>query len=204
MPLLEKAFAKLHGCYIALEGGLIDDGLVDMTGLVANKLKVQAETADEEKTEQFWRLLINYRTDKTLMGCSIDAEAMEGDVMDDDRRPTGLITRHAYALLDVMYVPNPQHPKKRNRLMRVRNPWGDKEWKGRWADGSSELMNNIDAVQKQVDKLGEDEIFDPNNDQDGTFLMCYGDWRYYFSNLFACIDFPDMWSGVRFNSTLTI
>jgi hypothetical protein len=46
VPLLEKAFAKLHGCYIALEGGLIDDGLVDMTGLVANKLKVQAETAD--------------------------------------------------------------------------------------------------------------------------------------------------------------
>ena len=124
--------------------------------------------------------------------------------MDDDRQPTGLLTQHAYALLDVVYVKNPNHHKKRNRLLRIRNPWGQKEWTGRWGDHSEELKSNLPNVLKELEKLAPDERFDPENDHDGTFLMCYGDWRYYFSNLFACVDFPDAWSGRRFISEWTI
>lgn len=32
---------------------------------------------------------------------------------------------------------------------------------------------------------------------DGTFLICYKDWRTIFTNLFLCINFPDNWSGYR-------
>lgn len=38
VPLIEKAYAKIHGCYEALVSGFIDDALSDMTGLVAEKL----------------------------------------------------------------------------------------------------------------------------------------------------------------------
>jgi calpain, invertebrate len=38
VPLIEKAYAKLHGCYEALVSGYIDDGLTDLTGFVAEKL----------------------------------------------------------------------------------------------------------------------------------------------------------------------
>lgn len=41
--LIEKAYAKLHGCYESLNGGLIDDGLVDLTGHVAEKIKVKGK-----------------------------------------------------------------------------------------------------------------------------------------------------------------
>ena len=144
------------------------------------------------------------RANKTLMGCSIEADQTEGDVLDDDRQPTGLLTQHAYALLDVIYVKNPNHRKKRNRLLRIRNPWGQKEWTGRWGDHSEELKSNLTNVMKELDKLAPDEKFNPEDDKDGTFLMCYSDWRYYYSNLFACVDFPDAWSGIRFISEWTI
>jgi len=44
------------------------------------------------------------------------------------------------------------------------------------------------------------EEYDPNID-DGTFFMCYKDWRTLFSNLFICINFPVEWSGLRFKDS---
>lgn len=38
VPLVEKAYAKLHGCYETLISGFIDDALTDMSGLVAEKI----------------------------------------------------------------------------------------------------------------------------------------------------------------------
>jgi len=35
---------------------------------------------------------------------------------------------------------------------------------------------------------------------DGTFFMCYEDWRDHFDSLFLNNDFPDDWTGVRFRS----
>ena len=138
------------------------------------------------------------------MGCSIDSNEVEGEVRNEDGDPTGLISRHAYAVLDILYVKNPKATKKRNRLIRVRNPWGEKEWIGPWSDGSTELTSNLDKVMTEVNKLGADEKFNPNDSNDGTFLMCYSDWRSLYNNLFTCVDFPDNWSGVRFKSKWTI
>ena len=41
VPMIEKAYAKLHGCYEALISGFIDDALTDLTGFVAEKLLLQ-------------------------------------------------------------------------------------------------------------------------------------------------------------------
>lgn len=57
VALIEKAYAKLHGCYESLNGGLIDDGLVDLTGHVAEKFKLRGRGGwlqvppEQEKTK---------------------------------------------------------------------------------------------------------------------------------------------------------
>lgn len=38
MPLIEKAFAKLHGNYEILTSGNIDEALQELTGMVAEKI----------------------------------------------------------------------------------------------------------------------------------------------------------------------
>jgi hypothetical protein len=156
--LIEKAYAKLHGCYEALNGGVIDDGLADLTGLVPERIRIQEQVREKEKSEDLWRLLMSYKSEKTLLGCSINGEAVAtGDVRDEDGVSTGLLTNHAYAIIDVLYVRNKSKRKGRNRLLRIRNPWGNREWTGPWSDYSKEIKDNLQEVMVAVDKLGEDE-----------------------------------------------
>lgn len=42
VPLLEKAYAKLHGCYEALISGTIDEALAEMTGYVSEKIDLHS------------------------------------------------------------------------------------------------------------------------------------------------------------------
>ena len=58
MPLIEKAYAKLHGCYQTLISGFIDDGLADLTALVCEKKTLHDKNGlfNEDK-EKFWTFL---------------------------------------------------------------------------------------------------------------------------------------------------
>lgn len=62
VPLIEKAYAKIHCCYEALISGFIDDGLTDLTGFVAEKINMhdKNELFPNKKLgtpEQFWSYL---------------------------------------------------------------------------------------------------------------------------------------------------
>lgn len=117
-------------------------------------------------------------------------------IIDDER--VGIYPNHAYSLLDVFEIENPKSKGNFFKLMRVRNPWGDKhEWNGAWSDDSDELKEYRDLIQCYIDKLQEDDKFIPGA-PDGTFLMTYYDWSRVFNKLFVAIGFSDAWSGRRF------
>lgn len=134
VALVEKAYAKLHGTYESLISGFIDDGLNDMTGLVSEKLKLRDKKGLCIPEDEFWGRLIAYRSNKCMMGCSITGEGVEHEVVLDGDK-TGLLAGHAYSILDIVLLPPDENDPDEHRLIRIRNPWGTKEWTGAWSDG---------------------------------------------------------------------
>ena len=126
--LIEKAYAKLHKCYENLEGGSETFALVDMTGGAPEEIKFDdKEGAAIVNSNKLWPKVIKYSGLGYLLGCAMlvpnaTAEADAGK---------GILMNHAYGIIDGKEVNGA-------KLLRVRNPWGQGEWKGAWSDGSKE------------------------------------------------------------------
>lgn len=81
--------------------------------------------------------------------------------------------------------------------MRVRNPWGKTEWVGDWSDQSDEIEKYKAELIAYNETLEEDEQF-ALQAEDGSFLISYDDWGTIYSKLYCAIDFPPIWSAVRY------
>ena len=121
--------------------------------------------------DKFWQFIKERIGEKSLMGCSKSNKG-EQEIMINGFR-TGIVAGHAYGIMDAFELPNPEKPgpRKTHRLLRIRNPWGWKEWNGKWGDKSDEIQEHGDMINKYVDSLEDtDEKFTPG-EEDGTFLM---------------------------------
>jgi hypothetical protein len=67
VPLIEKAYAKLHGDYAALSGGQATDALEDLTGGVSSA----CHTADVLDPDRFWTEELRQVGTERLFGCFI-------------------------------------------------------------------------------------------------------------------------------------
>jgi hypothetical protein len=64
LPLIEKAFAKAHGDYFAIEAGSAGEGIEDLTGGVA----VLINSEDIMDKDQFWKEQLSQVNEKYLFG----------------------------------------------------------------------------------------------------------------------------------------
>lgn len=96
-----------------------------------------------------------------MMGCSVVGD-VEREIMIDGQK-SGIMTGHAYGLLDAFELndPNMVNARKKHRILRIRNPWGSKEWTGKWGDKSIELQTKYrHLLDKYVQSIkDEDERF---------------------------------------------
>lgn len=181
VPLIEKAVAKMHGCYEALVSGRCVEGLATLTGAPCDIIPLHHSSyapGDEPMDRDFvWALLVSSRAAGFLMGASCGGGNMRVD--DDEFARLGLRPRHAYSVMRVEEVGE-------NRLVQLRNPWGTFSWKGNWSDNSKTWTPDLKrVVQESVDRNNE-----------GIFWISLDDILQYFDRIDVC-KIRDNWREVR-------
>lgn len=153
--LLEKAYAKVFGNYQSIEKGLTGIGLNALTGAPYEYLcKDKSAGLDAEVA---WTFISQHYEQHHLLLISTENN--------DRNEYLGLASEHAYAILDIqeVYIAT-KKGKKKERIVKLNNPWGHYEWKGiffvyvgRWSDycdvWSEELRNQLHFIK------GDDGIF---------------------------------------------
>ncbi len=122
--ILEKAWAKIHGGYSKIEAGLTRECLHDLTGAPTKNLWTDSDP------DGLWKEILNGERKDYIMTAGT-ANSQGSEVIND----MGIAGGHAYSLLAAYEISLRGQPV---RLVKLRNPWGDKEWLGRWADNSQE------------------------------------------------------------------
>ncbi|XP_005105403.1 calpain-A [Aplysia californica] len=170
VALMEKAYAKLHGSYEALEGGITMDALVDLTGGLAERYELT------EYDPSLYKLILRAHKSGAFIACSRKGDWRSSTKADAN----GLIPGHAYTVIDITKI---KHKMGEEKLLRVRNPWGDEtEWRGSWSDN--------DVNWKWVDEETKEKIQQESKD-DGEFWMSFKDFYRQFGEVTICLMGPD-------------
>ncbi|CAK0867761.1 unnamed protein product, partial [Prorocentrum cordatum] len=131
VPILEKAYCKLHTCYEMCDGGQPTEAIFAFLGGVGGRFPVKR--TDKRNPSGYFDLLRKSVSNGWLMttgfkqsaGGSRSAGKCGEGVLDN-----GLVAGHAYSVLKVVEAEG-------NQLVCCRNPWGTGEWTGRWSDGNA-------------------------------------------------------------------
>ncbi|VDO42513.1 unnamed protein product [Haemonchus placei] len=134
-----SSYKTLYGCYENLVGGHLSDALQDVSGGVAETI-----SGTSEASQILFNNLKEAFDNEALIVAAIAARS-KGDI--EEALECGLVKGHAYAVTAVRYVELDAKTDVfssmlgyhgRVRMIRLQNPWGEKEWNGPWSDGSME------------------------------------------------------------------
>ncbi|KAJ2935083.1 hypothetical protein H1R20_g2057, partial [Candolleomyces eurysporus] len=174
VPLLEKAYAKLYGCFAHLDGGQTREAIEDLTGGVASCLP----TRDLLDVDRFWKEeLLRVNKDR-LFACAFDSIEAPEDAPWAAPDVQGLYGGHAYAVLRAAEING-------KRFVVLRNPWGKSEWTGPWGDGSKEWTPEWLKILPQLNHSFGD---------DGQFVMEYKDFLRNFTEIDRVLLFNESWT----------
>uniref|UniRef100_A0A3B4XZP9 Calpain-1 catalytic subunit-like n=1 Tax=Seriola lalandi dorsalis TaxID=1841481 RepID=A0A3B4XZP9_SERLL len=170
--LLEKAYAKVCGSYSDMNAGTPSEALVDFTGGVHMCIQLS------DPPPSLWELMCRAGLSKSLMGCGTP----QGETSANTVLPNGLVQGHAYAVTGVKQMMSRGQPVN---LVRLWNPWGQKEWNGDWSD-QSPLWQTVSPQEREMCLSVVDN---------GEFWMTLQDFCKFYSDLDICCLCPDFLDG---------
>ena len=175
LPLLEKAYAKAHGDYGALEWGFTGEAVEDLTGGVTTELFVP----DILDKERFWNDELRMVNQDFLFSCATGFYDKWQDSEEVRSFPSrsGIVSAHAYSILEAV-------EKNGEQLLKIRNPCDCERcrWTGAWGDGSAQWTPQW--MQELNQKFGDN----------GTFWMSYDDMLEKFTRIERTRLFDDTWT----------
>ncbi|KAM4598857.1 calpain-2 catalytic subunit-like [Fundulus diaphanus] len=185
--LLEKAYAKINGCYEALSGGSTIEGFEDFTGGIAERHELS------NPDPRLFKIIQKALNRGSLLGCSIDITSAADSEAITHRK---LVKGHAYSVTGADQV---EYHGDMVQLIRIRNPWGQVEWTGAWSDNSYEWRSVSSEDRERL----------TNRSEDGEFWMSFSDFLREYSRLEICNLTPDAltddeyqkWAEVEFEDT---
>lgn len=121
--------------------------------------------------DRLWQLLASYQQHGYLMGCANNRAQEE----------MGIVPSHAYGILGMHQLGGGAV-----KLVCVRNPWGEREWCGPWADNTAQWDRVSPAERAAVG-------YKPDAN-DGTFFMEIRDFMAHFEKIYLCKTLPQGWT----------
>lgn len=137
LQLIEKAYAKVFGCYYNINGGFPSYALRDLTGAPYERI-----TDFKDLDDLWYKITIGHKK-----GHIITTSILPSEYGDDVRRD-GLINGHAYCVIDSQEVMD--FYGRTQKIVKIRNIWGGYEWKGDWSDDSKLWTDDLKQRLKLV------------------------------------------------------
>lgn len=146
---------------MAIEGGFPDEVLRAISAAPTYHFDMTDEmiSSDETLLDKMWNRLVKAEERQFVMCAGSIAQ-------DEEITKLGLVTGHAYTIvhyaitqLSVWEIPD--------RIVKLRNPWGHREWNGKANQKDKSFWNKIDEQMKE--KIG----FYENKVDDGIFFMLW-------------------------------
>jgi hypothetical protein len=182
VPLIEKAYAKLHGTYEKINGGTISEAMVDLSGGVSERFFLRAPDMTEAiESGQFWKDLKKYASQGYLLGAANSVKDDAGNP-EEIMGPQGIMSNHAYGIMQIVEVGELQ-------MIRIRNPWGQGEWTGKFCDDDEAWDDN----------KGLKEKLNYQFKNDGNWWMEFKDFVSNYNKVYLCKIFPSTWSQYSIN-----
>lgn len=199
VTLLEKSFVKIMGSSYDVQGSNPGTDVFHLTGWVPETIPLRVENAQEGVDDDSpsgrtnWDEVFNITSDGyhagQLVACLGTSELADAAPDDEARRlghiegvsiSTGLVSRHAYPILDC-------RRRGQNRLFHLKNPWGRIRWRGRFSPGDSAWnMESLDTpASDEAQVLSGPDPTKAMTD-DGHFWIEWEDVLRHFSHLYIC------------------
>ncbi|RMZ97040.1 calpain-A-like isoform X3 [Brachionus plicatilis] len=169
LPLCEKAYAKLCGCYEFLNDVTVREILVDLTGGFVEKFDIK-NLKNEKRKKEMWQFLNESQVNRSLIHGYIEPNPK----IRGTRLANGLAIDRYYVVSKLISVFDDE---KNFNLIQIKNPWDQKiDWRLPWSDKVNNLVKKSDQIKTL---LGQENSH-------GHFWITFDDFYHYFETILVC------------------